>query len=418
MKRSFLSHAACCLVGIGIGVIAITLKPGGKTGTVDAENPRTTPATRKVRENPSQAAKQKQTAARQLLGSMPHRDNYSERRKWLEQLSISRIPVLLEALCENISPGGLDYHDKSAIEKSIERWLKESPDECVAWINQLQPGATKRYFLETLLEEMLKTDPERALAMSESYQSEDPDWKHEAITARYVRFKISDAWKKPDVTAEEMLTLFSELPRGNSSGGSNLESYPESFDFKAFLDGMASLNKEDGKQPRTMPLDLLEKWARRDLQAATQWFLQNAEDKASVPFQDWGDIATAVTATSGAAAYHQWAADLLAQASENQFNKIVEEIERRDALDIAFAIQDTSLRDRTLQKMASRAVGDDPSQAITLYAEISTPQARLTAIEQNSTYYFREWLKDNSLTAAHWQKLGLTEQQVRAAVEK
>ena len=416
VTRSFLTHAACCLVGIA--GTAIVLKSGGNTETEEPANPRPAPVTRKIRDNPSQSTKHKQEAARQLLDTIPDREQYSERKKWLEELSTSQIPALLEALCANIGPGGLDYQDKNAIEKSIERWLKESPDECVAWINQLQPGATKRYFLKTMLEEMLKTDPERALATSETYLTEDPDWKHEAITARYVRSKISDAWKKPDVTAEEMLSLFSELPRGNSSGGSNIESYPENFDFKAFLDGMASLNKKDGKKPGTMPADLLEKWARRDLQAATQWFLQNTEDKASVPFQDWDNIAAAVTATSGAAAYHQWTAELLAQASEKQFESITGNIENRDMLDIADAIQDIPLRDRTLHKMASRAAGQNPTQAIALYAEISTPEARLDAIGHGSTYYFRKWLEEKSLTASDWQKIGLTEDQVRAAVKK
>jgi len=269
-----------------------------------------------------------------------------------------------------------------------------------------------------MLEELLKTDSERALVMSESYQSEYPDWKHTEVVDRHVKGKIKKAWAKPDATAEEMLALFSELHRGNASGGSSLGTYPENFDFQKFLDGVASWNKADDKQPGTMPTHALETWACRDPQAAARWLLTISKENVSVPFQDWDDIATAVTATSGMESYHQWAADLLVQASEKQSNKIVDKIEKRDTLDIAFAIQDTSLRDRTLQRMADRAAGPDPSQAIALYAEISTPEARISGIEQNSGYYFRKWLEEKSLTASDWQKLGLTEDQVRAAVKK
>jgi hypothetical protein len=148
---------------VGIAVTAIVLKSGGNTETEEPANPRPATVTRRIRDNPSRSAKHKQEAARQLLDTIPDSEHYSEQKKWLEELSTSQIPALLEALCANIGPEGLDYQDKNAIEKSIERWLKESPDECVAWINQLQPGATKRYFLKTMLEEMLKTDPERAL---------------------------------------------------------------------------------------------------------------------------------------------------------------------------------------------------------------------------------------------------------------
>lgn len=416
ITRSLLTHAVCCL--IGIAGTAIVLKTGGKTDSEETENPRSTPATRRARPDPSQAAKTKQDLTRQLLLSMPDREKYSEREKWLEGLSTSQMPLLLEALCANIGPEGLDYSDKNLIEKTIKRWLKESPEECCAWVEQLPPGAIKRHFLTTMLKELLESDPERALAMSESYQAEDPDWKHAKIKDSHVKGKITTAWKKPDVTAEEMLTLFSELSRGNGYGGSDLRTYPVNFDFQAFLDGVASWNKADDKQPCSMPSDVLEIWARRDPNAAAQWFLQSVKNKMSVPFQNWNDIATAVTETSGAAAYHQWAADIIARATEKQFESIARQIEKRDMLDIADAIQDTPLRDRALSKMANGVAGEGPTQAIALYAEMSTPQARLAVIEGNSQYYFRQWLKEKTLTTADWQKLGLTEAQVRAAVEK
>lgn len=414
--RSLLTHSACCLVGIGL--TAIVLKPDATTtGPVNSENPRTAPANRGTRNDPSQVAKHKQAAAQQLLRSIPDREKYSEREKWQKELSTDQIPTLLEALSVGIGPEGLDYSDKDLIEKSIKRWLTESPEECAAWINQLEPGGIKCHFLKTMLEELLKSDPERALAMSESYQAEDPLWKHGDLQYKHVKGKIDKAWKKPDVTAEEMLAVFSELPRGESSGGSNIDSYPENFDFQAFLDGIASWNEKDRKQPGTMPTDVLETWARRDPQAAAQWFLQTSEKNVSVPFQEWKNIARAVSATSEAAAYHQWTADLLGQVSEKQFDKIAGNIEPRDMLDVADAIEDHHLRDRTLQTMAGSQASKGPAQAIALYGEISTPEARLAAIKKDSSYYFRKWLEEKSITAADWRKLGLTEAQVRAVVQ-
>jgi len=50
------------------------LKSGGNTETEEPANPRPAP------------------------------EQYSEREKWLEQLSTSQIPALLEALCANIGP--------------------------------------------------------------------------------------------------------------------------------------------------------------------------------------------------------------------------------------------------------------------------------------------------------------------------
>ncbi len=408
-----ITHLACAAVGIAIGSLAV---PAGKRALADrpADSSQPPVVTRSARPPQRSAAELRVSAAEKLVRTIPAKDSYTERKKWFEDLPTSELSSLIEGLCQNIAPDGLAYQDKSLLEEALKRWCTEDRDGAVVWVKQLPAGPSKRYFMKQLMKQLYESAPEQALAMSEDYQAEDPEWSHEEAKEVYVGKRIDKAWNKPDVTAAEMLALYAELPRSDGSGGTNQSKYPENFDFQTFLDGIATWNKKDSKQPGTMPSDVLEVWAKRDPNAAAQWLLKTAETGTSVPFQDWDDIAKGVTKTSGVEAYYTWLGDLLPQTSDKQLQVIGQQVEARDAMGIADAVTDPYARDRVLVAISNRS---DIELATTLLGEISSPEVKLKAIKERS-FTFERWLDDGKLTPAMLQSLGLSEAQLRAVITR
>jgi hypothetical protein len=281
----------------------------------------------------------------------------------------------------------------------------------------LPTGAMKRYFMNDVLTKILKDDTGRALAMSEAFQTEDPRWTHADFHDLHVEILIDDGWKRPDSSADGMLELYSQLSRGKGCTGSILGRYPENFDFRKFVDGILSQHEKDKMHPSDMPTDVLEGWARVDPQAAAQWFLDSAEKGSSIPFQSWDNIAKAVSTKIGPQAYHEWAADIISQASTEQRKAILETVGDQDAIGIVSSLDDIGLRDQILAKMARKNSGTSgkTDQTIDFLAKISTPEARLRAIIEDGSQY-RWWMKEYPPDSASWQKLGLTQEEVAAAL--
>lgn len=168
-----------------------------------------------------------------------------------------------------------------------------------------------------------------------------------------------------------------------------------------------------------MPSDVLYSWAKADPQAATEWFLSMAENGRGVAFQDWADIAKAVSCSSGPLAYHEWAAGIIAQATKKQRAAIFGETSDQDAMGIAASIQDVGLRDTVLAAAARRNSGTvgQTEQTIHFLSQISTPEARLQAITNDQGQY-AYWIQTYTIPASGWQKLGFTREQFDAALDK
>jgi len=365
----------------------------------------------------------KNLAAKKFAQSIPSADDFSGRTAWLSALSLDQLPGLFSSLCEEIGPDGLNYQDKSFFDEALNRWLKEDHDGALAWASQLASEATQRYAMKAILTAMLETDPQKALAMSQALQSEDIKWKHEEFHDKYVDLQIDKTWAKPDATTGEILNIYSELPRGKSCSGTLLNQVPDNFDFREFLDGIAALNQKDGKMVRSMPMNVLGKWAERDPQAAAQWFLDMTEKQHSVTFQYWSNIATAVIAKDGPIVYSGWAAEIFSQATDKQRKAILESTDDQGALGLADSLNDINLRDQVLAAAARRNSGDsragDQYQRQTLHflSQISTPEARLQAITNDQSQY-GWWIKTFPVPPSGWLKLGITRVQFDAALDK
>lgn len=410
------------LIGLGslaVGLAAGYLIPRGGERIPEPGSNSSKPAvaTKSARTGADRTEALKHRPAKKLLQSIPPANDYSERAKWLENLPTGDLPALIAGLCEGIGPEGLEYQDKSLLENALKKWWADDRDGAIAWVMNLPAGASKRYFIKDVLSKLLKEDAGRALAMSEAFQSEDPKWKHADFHDQHMNGLIDVGWKDPAASADGMLDLYSKLSRGNGYSGSGLGRYPENFDFRKFVDGIVSQHAKDKMHPSGMPTDVLEGWARVDPQAAAQWFLDTAEKGSSIPFQSWENIAKAVATKMGPQAYHEWAADIISQAATGQRKVILESMGDQDAMGIVSSLDDIGLRDQILAKMARKNSGTTGKidQTIDFLAKISTPEARLQAIKEDG-YQYQWWMKQYPPDAATFQKLGLTQEQISAAL--
>lgn len=415
---SIVTHAACVLAGAAIA--AYILKSGGAPLEMDSGNPPKSASNHGNPDYASRAMKHKQDAARQFLQTLPVKENGSERKQWLEDLSSEQYPRLLEALCMETSPTDLEFSEGELVSNTLQKWMKENPEACISWVNQLPVGSMKRDFLGHILRELMNSDPERALAISEAYQAEDPAWKHSVIKDAVVYKEIEKTWKNPNFTAAELLALHNKLERSNGTTGYRWGEFPKAFDFQIFFDGLfPPIENGNPKMAATIPIEAMNTWVRRDPQAATAWFLKTLE--TGYPFMyacDWAELSKGITAISGAAGYHEWAADILTHANEKLFDRVVQKIEEPDMLDIVGAISNPDIRDRALSIMAS-SQSFNLSHVVTFIGSMSTPEAKLDAISNGSPshFNFNEWLEKGSLKPDDWQKLGLSETQVRTAIK-
>ena len=410
------------LIGLGglvVGLAAGCFIPRGDV-QISAPAPsrsRTAAVTNSARSAAERAESRKNEVAKKLIQSIPASDDYSGRDKWLENLATGDLAALMDSLCAGIGPDGLEYSDKALLEKALKKWWAQDREGALAWVANLPARSTKRYFMKNLLAALLKDDSARALSLSAAFQAEDPTWNHVGFHDQYIELLINGAWKKPGASAEEMLDFYSQLSRGNGSTGSPLGKYPENFEFQKFLDGIVSQNEKDKKRPSGMPSDVLEGWAKVNPSAAAQWFLESTEKKTDVSFQDWEDISKAVSEKNGPQAYYEWAADIISEATAGQRKVILESMADQDAMGIVSSLDDIGLRDQILGAMArknSGTLGKD-DQTIDFLAKISTPEARLRILKENDSQ-FEWWMKKYPPDASSWQKLGLTQEQVSAAL--
>ncbi|MEX1113855.1 MAG: hypothetical protein WEB53_01305 [Akkermansiaceae bacterium] len=408
---------------LGSGCLALGLAGGyflSQNGKSASSPPiLTAPLIKSARPASERTQAKRDGETRKFRQSIPPSDQYVERTQWLENLAVDKIAALIEALCTDIGPDGLQYQDKSFLEKALKKWWQEDREGTLKWASQLPSGGFKRYIMKFSLGELLKDDAPQALAMSEAYQAEDPEWSHVAFQDTHVWNSITEALKKPATTAEEMLAQFSKLSRGTGTTGSDVGSYPENFDFRKLLEEIDAGNLKDEKRPSFMPSDVLHGWAKADPKAATEWFLLMADNQRDVAFQDWADIAKAVSISSGPRGYHEWAAGIIAEATPKQRSAIFENTNDQDAMGIAASISDVGLRDTVLAAAAQRNSGTSgqTEQTINFLSQISTPEARLQAITNDQGQY-AWWIKTYTIPASGWQKLGLTREQFDDALDK
>jgi hypothetical protein len=428
---SWISPLTVGVAGLAVGLLGGYLIPREEFPATEADQSNNFEATRTAPSRPAPAmpnanhaftllpaAKAPTTSLGGTTGTtLPPAEDYEARRTWLQNLPMADLPQLVSGLCAKAGPQGLSDQDRWLLSSAIEKWWQEDGPGLLAWLQQLPNNRSKRYLLTMLLKRVGFRDISQAAALAESFKADDPDWDNSQLLDSFVDREVNTAWERPGVTAEEMLALYGRFSRGSRCQGSQLKTYPPDFDFRKFLDGMASLNRQDGKSPARMPPDILAAWATLEPQAAAQWFLQyeaSKEKNGEIPFVEWEDIMNGITQKSGPQAYRQWAAGIVVQGNGELRDMILSQSDDRQLAGIVQQIPDAIKRDAVLANAiaTSEVYGRDNLGRLGL---VSTPEARLRVIKENRDRFYT--LIDRGRTdPSLWPRVGLTTQQVDAAL--
>ena len=366
---------------------------------------------------PEITASPKQKPAAATGASLPAANDHKARMEWLQKLPTADLPQFVTGLCQSAGPDGLANNEKWLLGRALNKWWEEDSAGLLAWLKQLPSSRSKQYLLETLLEQVSSEDPAQAAALAESFKAADPQWDNGKLLDTFLEKEVNQAWERPGVTADEMLALYSSFSRGNRCQGTYLKTYPEGFDFRKFLDGMASLNRQDGKNPARMPPDILQAWAKADTQAAADWLLRHEatkQENGEVSFVEWEDIVNGITARSGPQAYHQWAAGVVTQGQGGLRAAILRESNDQQLAGIVEQIPGAATRDAVLSA-AIASSGSYGRDELTRLGLVSTPEARLRVIAEN-TSSLSELIRRGRTDPSLWPRVGLTPDQVDAAL--
>jgi len=415
------------VAGLAVGLVAGYLIPRGgeirdrsEDGVVAPQTSALAPASDLRSSHPVKAPTRSEPSVSQtvasdnLLQSIPPHNDYSARAEWVRNLPQGEIPSLVAGLCADVGPSGLEYEDRRLIDEALEKWWKADSVALLEWLKQLPNGGTKRYLVSSLLQDLARNDPSRAAALAESFKAQDPDWNDSELQDNLVKQDVDETWKRPGVTADEMLQLYSRFSRGNITSGERVGMYPLDFDFRKFLDGMNGLRQQDGKNPAQIPSDTLEAWAKIDPEAAVQWFVESEsmEPHGGVYYARWEQIASGIAATSGPQAYHQWAADIVGQPQQGKLRDLIlQHSSDADLLGIIEKIGNVAQRDDALAFVVGNSSYWRSEDNIEKLALISTPEARLRVIAQNPDR-FGSWIKRGMADPSFWPRAGLTTEQV------
>lgn len=394
-------------------------KKGTPKPQAPSQNPRETPiVSESRRDNPP--ALPRAEAARQIYRALPAIDGstkspQSSRYEWVRNLSPTDIPLFIEGLCAARSgPQGMELREQQLISEALKTWWEADRKAVIGWVKGLPPGPAKRFLLSQVLENLvIDSDPALASRLAKEFQAADPEWDFDGFNDAYFRKTIDSAWKNPGASAEDMLKLYSQLPVERATNCGPVTDYPENFDFRKFLDGLATLI-ESNKRPSRMPSDALGVWAMENPQAAVAWLIQNSErENAKIPFNDWSSISEAVSSVHGPQAYHEWAAKVLASAPDRFVEKVFYTADGGEVLGIVAATPDPAVRDRVLLHALS---GSGIQTSLRYLEMMSTPAARLDAISAHK-YKFAEANREFEFDDSVFRNLGFTREQVAAVLK-
>lgn len=405
------THAACVALGLGLGYL------WQSNHAVPTESAKLTHAPLRSRADHEarSSAQANPVITKSILNRIPK--DYTERQAWLKNFDIHQSAEILEALAEQAGIDGLDYSQHSDLNTIFDRWNTADPQAALSWAKSIKHERNRHYFFKKILEPLLESNPQMAEQLSADIATQDSSWDHQKLIGDLAQTQLELAWKKENITAEELLKIYEKYPWGNSTSGSELKHYPSDFDFRQFLDGMtAKINSGSNRtQPSHLPTDILKNWAMREPQEALDWLCRSLDQKAELPFQDFQDIYAAVAKSQGATAAEQLLQEALLSPNENLFRNAYQSIDNETLTNVLPNIPAGEKKDQLITRLSNDGDETNTSQFCHLLAQMSSADATLKFLQSYRSNEDSSIMKKVAkLSPAQWRQIRLTPEQFRS----
>lgn len=316
---------------------------------------------------------------------------------------------VIEALISQGGPDGFADEIEEVIERLLALWGSENFEAAWAWSQQIDGRGARNFLTGKLLNLLVTTDPERALALHLEFAGTNVDFESKVPEKILAKAALTNA--------EDFLKYAEKFEMVYHRTGRDCE-FAADFNFQALADGLAKLKRTDASQkfPEGFPSNFFETWAKRDRQAAFNGgvltglidfrdFLQDIEKDNSEHSWDW--VAQQIQSSEVSSK----AISKSMYIPSESFNRIIQ------------ALPDAVTRDRFLLQVVLEGgvtyrANDIPSIAI---SAMSSPQARLEAFSQMQQVREKnswEKLDSTPITDADLQAWGITRQQISALFDK
>ena len=373
-------RAVYVAVGIFLGfAFAWLIKPEKAAGTVTIESQRTR-AKYPIRSTDKARAFTDQEADEFFKHMRQAGTDQEQRDALFGQISDGEVRALLEELRVRAGYDGLDDADEMAIRGLLTTWYLRSPAAALAWLQYVDNDAERNKLVGGIVENLASRDLDAAMDL---LRKQGPD----RLGIQAFSSGLFEAALGRGVGG--LLEVCGiGIYRGPSRGiSSQRVTYPDGFDFRRALDGLAEIKAAIGGDAKFMalPSDLVGEWTKRDPQAAWAWLQQDKVIDGSGKFEFFSSYAAKAEPTDVASLL---AADFKPEATaEARYQNILWVLDEHPSSEMFNAILDVIPGDRAanLRGLLDERAGfvfdtEDMDPVSKLILERMEPGERLTGL--------------------------------------
>ncbi len=193
-----------------------------------------------------------------------------DKTRWAELLASvapeDRMKALMVLDAVNVKGKGMPYHVEELMGKIVEAWAKEDFEEAWEAISRLSNKSVARRLKGDALGVLAQSDPERVCELHQAEASTDK-WFFSRAPEILLYGKLGG-------DAGEYVRWMEKLGHP-AVGGADFGKFAADFDFQTAADHAAAQTAADGLPNKSLPVNFLHEWAKKDPAAAFDWWASN-----------------------------------------------------------------------------------------------------------------------------------------------
>lgn len=301
-------------------------------------------------------------------------DGEEKREALIAGLGPAEFPALLAEMDDKAGLSGLDSPGANQLRQLFKAWHAKAPEAALAWLRALPKPGDRHRLLWDIVDGVAETDLDGAVSMLRQYGTDDEG---------FIVIIPDKLLEKAMEQGEDKLLEVCKLGLRHSGDwpSSCQLSYPQGFDFRRVLDGLAAAQTAIGEQGRfaNVPSNLLSEWAKREFQGAWAWLQENK----TVPDNGRPDLIRAVPPADAGALLGSVFDP--AAPEDQRYEEVNRELYRKPSPEMLEAFLQAAPGGRTahLGGLFDESRGGNLGEIHALLLERMSPEQRAEALRRN-----------------------------------